>query len=282
MLTHTVFGRGEFLAYGQEFHGPLIALGVAMALAVAGRLLKAGFLAAASGGAGVVAGWYVLSSMPFAWVPRLLSDRLSVVAAGALLIALTAARFALNRGPWPPLLLTALGCGWWLSGAPQTHAALLADWPVGAGVALAVVAVGWLCAEPIADPLRPALAAFTLAASLHVVGASWSWTVMALVPACASLAMLAAPRMPSLVLLPLAADTAAVGSATDLTVGRFARGELRAVDAAVLSPLLALWLAPKLLGRLRLAGRAGPLLALLVAGGVAVGVAWGTLRLRGR
>jgi hypothetical protein len=282
MLTHSVFGRGEFLAYGQEFHGPLIALGVALALAVAGRLLKAGLLAAASGGAGVVAGWYVLSSMPFTWAPRLLPDRLSPLAVGALVLALTAARFALSRGPWPPLLLTTLGCGWWLSGGPLTHAALLADWPVAAAVALAIFALGWLCTGPVADPLRPALAAFTLAAALHVVGASWSWTVMALVPACASLAMLAAPRMPALVLLPLAADTAAVGSATDLAVGRLARGEIRAVDVAVLSPLLALWLAPMLVGRLRLAGRAGPVLSAVLAGAIAVGVAWGTLRLRGR
>ena len=91
MLTHTVFGRGEFLAYGQEFHGPLIALGVSLLLALAGRFLKAGFIAAASGGLGVVAGWYTLSTLPFSLAPRLLSDRLTVLAAAGLI--------ALEKGP---------------------------------------------------------------------------------------------------------------------------------------------------------------------------------------
>jgi hypothetical protein len=282
MLTHTVFGRGEFLAYGQEFHGPLIALGVSLLLALAGRFLKAGFIAAASGGLGVVAGWYTLSTLPFSLAPRLLSDRLTVLAAAGLVVALTAARFALNRGPWPPLLLMALGSGWWLAGGPHSHAELLAVWPVAAGIAAAVIAVGWFTAGPVADPLVPALAGATLAGSLDVAGSSWSWTIMALVPAAAALGMLAAPRMPALVLLPLAADIAATGAATDLTTGHLARGELRAVDVAVLSPLLALWLTPRLAGWLRLAGRAGPLLAAVLAGAVAVGVAWGSLRLRGR
>ena len=282
MLTHTVFGRGEFLAYGQEFQDPLIALGVSLLLALAGRFLKAGFLAAASGGLGVAAGWYGVSTLPFSLAPRLLSDRLTLLAAVVSLIALTAVRFAPTRGPWPPLLLMALGSGWWLAGAPHTHAELLAVWPVAAGIAAALIAVGWFTAGPVADPLVPALAGATLAGSLDVAGSSWSWTIMALVPAAAALGMLAAPRMPALVLLPLAADIAATGAATDLTTGHLARGELRAVDVAVLSPLLALWLTPRLAGWLRLAGRAGPLLAAVLAGAVAVGVAWGSLRLRGR
>jgi hypothetical protein len=282
MLTHTVFGRREFLAYGQEFHGPLIALGVSLLLALLGRWRKAGFLATASGGAGVMAGWYALSSLPLVFAPRLMSDRLPLLAAGSLTIALGAARLAPNRGSWPPLLLTALACGWWLAGAPESHARILAVWPIGLGVAVAVIAVGWLSAGLASDALRPALAAFTLAASLHVVGASWPWTMMALVPACASLAMVVAPGLPSLALLPLAADTAAVGCAADLSVGRLARGEFRALDIAVLSPLLALLLAPKLTDRLRAAGRLGPLVAMLIAGSIAVGVSWGALRLRGR
>jgi hypothetical protein len=275
MLTHTVFGRVEFLVFEREFHGPLVALGVSLLLVVAGRIFKAGLLDAAAGGAAVVAGWFVMSHEPFGIAPRLLSDRLTLLAAGALVVTLVAARVAGNRGLWPPLLVTAIGCGWWLAGGPHSHAELLAVWPVAFGVAIAVAAVGWLCAD--ADPLRPALAAFTLAAALHVAGGSFT---LALVPAVASVVMIAAPRMSPLVLLPLAADTAAAASVTELSVGRLARGDVRAIDIAVLSPLLALWLAPKLAGRVRAAGRFGPLLAALAAGAIAVGVVWAAIRLR--
>lgn len=282
MLTHTVFGRGEFLAYGREFHGPLVALVVALLLALAGRFMKSGLVAAASGGAGVLAGWYTMMNPTFALSPRLLSDRLPVLAAGVLIAGLLAVRFALSRGLWPPLVVVGLGCGWWLAGGPRSQSELQAVWPVIAAVALAVVAVGWLSNGPTDDPLCPALAAFTLAAALHTVGAPRLWMMVALVPACASLAVLAAPRMPGVALLPLAADAAAAGSATDLAVGRLARGEVRAVDIAVLSPLLALWLAPRLSGRLRTAGSVAPLLAALIAGAASVGLAWGIWRLRGR
>jgi hypothetical protein len=279
MLTHTVFRRGEFLSLAQEFHGPLVALGISLLLVVAGRIFKTGLLDAAAAGAGVIAGWFVMNHEPLTITPRLLSDRLTLLAAGTLAAALVAIRLAANRGVWPPLLVIAAGCGWWLAGAPHTRPELLAVWPVAVSVAVAVVAVGWLCAGAETDPLRPALAAFTLAAALHIAGVSFT---LALVPALASLPLLAAPRMSSLVLLPLAADTAAAGSVMELSIGRLARGEVRTVDIAVLSPILALWLAPKLTGRVRAAGRLAPLVAALAAGAIAVGVVWAAMRLRGR
>jgi hypothetical protein len=282
MLTHTVLGRGEFLAYGQEFRGPLIALGVSVLLVLAGRVFRAEWLSFSSGGVGVLAGWYVLLPVSFGFAPRLVSDRLPLAAAGTLAIALIAGRLGASRGLWPPLLLAALGSGWWLSGGPPTQAAVLAAWPVAFGVAIAVGTTAWLCTGPEGDPLRPALAAFTLAGALHVVNASWFWTIMALVPGFAAVAMVTASRIGPLALLPMAADAAVVGSAAELSIGRLTHGEFRAVDIAVLSPLLALWLTPRLALRFRAAGRIGPLLAAAVAGAIGVGAAWGAWRLRGR
>ena len=49
------------IAQWQQFHGPLIAFAVALGRALAGRFLRIGSLAAAAGGAGVVAGWYAVA-----------------------------------------------------------------------------------------------------------------------------------------------------------------------------------------------------------------------------
>ena len=58
------------LAQWQQFHGPLIAFAVALGLALAGRFLRVGLLAAAAGGAGVVAGWYAVTGRLWALPPR--------------------------------------------------------------------------------------------------------------------------------------------------------------------------------------------------------------------
>jgi hypothetical protein len=135
---------------------------------------------------------------------------------------------------------------------------------------------------PSADPLRPALAAFTLAAGLHVVEAPRAWVLVALVPGVAALPLVLLPRLSALALLPLTADIAVAGAGVVLTAGRISRGAITAVDAAALSPLLALWLAPRIATRLHSAGRFGALLGAVIAGAIAVAVAWGFMRLRGR
>jgi hypothetical protein len=282
MFAHPVFAKAEFLAWSRDFHAPLIALAAALVLALAGRFLRAGWLAAAAGGAGVAAGWYLLAPHPFAFPPRPLIERLPLLAAAVLLVALAALRLTPTRraGVW--VVLLALACGWWLAGAPLTRSEALAVWPVALGVAAAVGVTGWLGALRQADPLRPLLAAATLAGALHVAGAPAAWTNLALVPAAAALGLLAAPRLPGLALLPPAVDVGALAAVAALALGRIRSGGLRAIDVAALAPVVALLVAGALTPRLRGTGRLAPVLGCVLAGAIAVGLAWVAPRLIGR
>lgn len=284
MLTHNVFGSGDFHGLWREFHGPLVAFVCSLVLALAARLRGSVLAASLAGGLAVALGWFSMTAERLSLTPHAPMERLVLLAAATLLIALVAERFAAARGVWPPLVVTALGCGWWMAGAPLTRAGLFAAWPVELVVAIAVVAVTRLSGVigGTADPLRPVMAACTLAAALHVVGVSWFWVLGALVPAAALIPLLLVPRLPALALLPLTVDLAATKAAVSLSIGRLAHGGLSAADAAALSPLLALWLVPHATPRFRRFGRLGPLLAAVICGAIAVGVAWGAMRLRGR
>ena len=63
----------SIIAEWQQFHGPLVAFAVALGLALAGRFLRVGLLAAAAGGAGVVVGWYVITGRLWMIAARLRS-----------------------------------------------------------------------------------------------------------------------------------------------------------------------------------------------------------------
>ena len=278
MPIHFELGNATLLAYGHEFRGPLIAFAVALALALAGRFLRIGLVAAAAGGAGVLAGWYAISGRLWVTSPHLSVDDLTPLAGAMLLIGLLCARLGPGRGASIGMLLAAAFAGWWLSGAPMHLAGLRADWPIALGVAAAVLLFARLLAASMLEPLRLALAGLTMAASLHVVAAPPVWALLALVPALAAVAMLALPAMPGPVALPVAADTAAVGSLAVIAIGRFRRLGVGSIDVAALSPLLALWLVPHVAARLRVAGRAAPVVACVVAGAIAVAAAWGAHR----
>ena len=172
------------------------------------------------------------------------------------------------------MLLAALTAGWLLSGAPRHLAALRASWPIGLGVALAVLLFARTLADQALDPLRLALAGLTLAAALHVAGTPPIWTQLALVPGLAALAMFALPPMPGQAALPVAVDVAALGCLAVINLGRMPRLGFAPVDAAALSPLLAVWLQPRTAERLSRFGRAAPLFGCLLAGAIAIGCVW--------
>ena len=262
------------IAEWQQFNRPLIAFAVALGLAAAGRFLRLGPLAAAAGGAGVLVGWYAVTGRLWVVSPPVSIGELTAIAAVALLIGLLCSWSGRAHVAVAGMLLAALAAGWLLSGAPRHQAALRASWPIGIGTALAVLLFARALSDRALAPLRPALAGLTLAAALHVAGAASIWTELALVPGLAALAMLALPPMPGMVALPVAVDIGALASLSVLALGRLPRLGFGAVDAAALSPLLAVWLLPRTQDRLRFAGRAAPVAGGLLAGALAVGCVW--------
>jgi hypothetical protein len=265
-----------------DYRGPLIGLAVALGLALASRFTRSGWLAAAAGGAGVVAGWFALGGRIWVIYTRPSVDHLALPAAGALLIGLLGERLGRNRGPLVALALTAAVLGWWLCGAPRGQAELLLVWPIGLGAALAVVLFGRGLAGDATEPLRLALAGLAMAVSFHVVALPPIWLQLALVPAFAALALLALSAPPSLAALPIAADIAAVAGLAVIDFGRLPHLRVGAVDVAAAAPLLAVWLTPQLAGRLGLSGRTATAGAGVLAAAAAGGVTWIALRTLGR
>jgi hypothetical protein len=262
------------IAEWQHFHGPLIAFAVALILALAGRFLRVGLLAAAAGGAGVVAGWYAITGRLWVTQPQPSVDKLTEVAVGALLIGLLCYWLGPGRRAWIGVLFAALVAGWLLAGTPRDQASLRAGWPIGLGVALATLLFAYSLTLKTPGPLRLALAGLTLATALHVAGAPPLWTQLALVPGLAALAMFALPPMPGLGTLAVAVDVAALACLAAIILGRLPRLGLAATDAAALSPLLAVWLQPRTAERLGRLGRAAPVVGSVVAGALAVGCVW--------
>ncbi|HEY2620205.1 MAG TPA: hypothetical protein VGI78_22890 [Acetobacteraceae bacterium] len=266
----------------QQFHGPLIAFAVALGFALAGRFLRIGLLGAAAGGAGVAAGWYAMTGRLWVISPQPAADELTALAAIALIIGLVCSWLGPGRQEWIGALLAALAAGWLLSGAPRHLAGLRANWPMGLGVAVAVLLFARVLTAKALEPCGLALAGLTLAVALHVAGTSPMWTHLALVPGLVALAMFALPPMPGLAALPVAVDVAALGCVTAISLGRLPRLGFAPVDAAALSPLLAVWLRPRTAERLRSLGRAAPLAGCLLAGAIAVGCVWLARLLLGR
>jgi hypothetical protein len=282
MPIHIDWGRIGVAAVPHDLRGPLIGFAAALALAVAARVTRSGLLGAAAGGAGVVAGWYVIGGRLGVTYARPSVDHLAFAAAATLVIAILCEWLSRNRGALFALSVTAVFIGWWLCGAPRNQPELLQAWPIGLGAAAAVALYARSLATDAVGPLRLALTGLTMAASFHVVMLPPIWTQLALVLALASLALFALPAMPGLGALPIAADIGAVGSLAVIDFGRLPYLRVGAVDVAAVAPLLALWLTPHLTGRLQFAGRAATATAGVLAALVATGVVWIAIRILGR
>lgn len=266
----------DLVADWHEFRGPLVGFGVALVLAMLGRFLRIGLVAAAAGGAGILAGWFAITGQLWVVTPRLSIDDLMLVAVVTLAIGLVSARVGTGRVAALGVLLAALFVGWLLSGRPRHVAQLRELWPQAIAVTAVALLVGHTLTNRPLEPLRLALVGLTLAASLDVVAVPPIWINLSLVPGLVALALLALPPMPGPVALPVAIDTAAVGSLIVIALGRLPHLAVGRIDIAALSPLLALWLLPFVAARLRITGRAAPLASSLLAGGIAVCATWAT------
>jgi hypothetical protein len=257
----------------QAYRGPLVALAVALGLALCGRFLRSSWLTIAAGGAGVVAGWFVLVGRFWSAPPVASSQVLPELATVTLCIGLICAWVGPGRVAAAGVPLAALATAWLLSDGPRHLAALRAIWPVALGVMAGVLVLARALTKAV-DPLRPAMAGLTLAASLHVIGASSLWVHLALVPALAAMGMLAIAQNSEAAVLPVAVDIGALACLVAIDLGRLPGLGFSGPDAAALAPLLAVWLLPRVTDRLRVAGRAAPLAGCLVSGAAAVGCVW--------
>jgi hypothetical protein len=259
-----------------------VALVISLVLAILARRGRSLLACMLASGAAVAAGWYMLTTGRWSWTPHQPAEMLLFLAAAALLVALAVQWYAPGRGPWPALLVIAVGCAWWMAGAPTTRDAFDDASRTIIAIVAIVIVVAYLSgamAGP-ADPLKPVMASGAMAAGLHVVGASSEWVMIALVPAAAALPLVLVPRLPAIAMLPLAADLAAAGIAASLSIGRLAHLRVTSADAAVVSPVLALLLMPRVTLGCRRLGRLARPVAALVCGALAVGVAYGVMRLR--
>jgi hypothetical protein len=262
------------MQYWHQFHAPLLALGVALALALSGRFLRVSLLAAAAAGMGVLVGWYLITGALWVTTPRLSIDDLVQIAAVALVVGIGTTRTGPGTIAILGALAAALFAGWWLAGAPRHLAGLRANWPIALGTAAATLVFIRALATGALQPLNVAMAALTLAASLYLVAAPFVWLQLALVPSLAALVLFALPSMPAQAALPLAADIAAIDCLAVVTLGRLPHLGVSPIDVAAASPLLALWLVPRMAPRLGFAGQATPLAACLLSGGIAAAIAW--------
>lgn len=254
---------GDWPALWLAFRAPLIGGALALVLALVARWRRSALLFAATGGAGIAVGWALIAGIPTTFLPpKDMAARLPAIATVSGLLALLTAWLAPQRGRWPCLILLAVASGWWLAGVPRAVAEFT---PV---VLLAGGLVAWhgLAARQLGrgGHGRLVLAALTFALALWVARAPATWLLLALAPALASLALLLVPAA-ELALLPVAIDLAAVMAATLLATGRLPRG-LGALDVAVVAPVLAVLVAPRL--------RLSPLLGGALAGAIAVGATW--------
>jgi hypothetical protein len=283
MPIHIAWDRAGLPAVWHDFRGPLIGLATALGLALASRFSRSGLLAAAAGGTGVVAGWYAVGGRLWITLSRPSAGDLAAVAAVALATGLLATQLGgRNRGVVLGSLLAAAVAGWWLCGAPRSQLDLLRSWPIGLGVGVAVLLYVRILATDALDPLRLALTGLTMAASFHVAMLPAVWVQLALVPAVASLALLALPAAPGLVAFPIAVDIAAAGSLAVISFGRLPHLRVGPVDVAVVAPLFALWLTPHLASRIGFVGRAAATSAGMLAALIATGGVWLAVRVVAR
>lgn len=230
---------------------PILALCVALLWAV---LLRRGRWAALALPLGALLG--------FAWVmggfsatPRQLPERLPLLAAGALLLALPLAA-GLRGAPGIVLaLLAGAGTAWWMAGAPLTAADLQRVIPVLLLLGLLVPVLH----REAAGPWRAQAALLALLAGLWAAGAPGPWLLLGLVLAGAALPFaLGAGPLPEAARLPLVVLLAALLAGPLLTRGAPADW------MGALAPLCALLLVPPAPGGRRAAWQA-PLLLLLAA-----------------
>jgi hypothetical protein len=154
-----------FDAVPADVRGAVVALVVAVAALVAGRLLRMPRLSTLALALGVAAGCLAVTGV-IAASPRQLAERVPMLAVIGLLAAVAVAAL---RHPWLRLAAGVAGVavgGWWMSGAPLHPDTLVRAAPVAAALAVAMGAAALRGTGPAAT-----VACAVLAAGLALAGA---------------------------------------------------------------------------------------------------------------
>lgn len=163
----------------QPYLGPLLALAVSLLLAL---LLRGRGLAGLALALGAFAGlWWVLGGLSAS--PRQIPERLPLLAAGAVVLALP---LCLMGRAWLGAVLAVLGgllTGWWMAGAPMVMADLRRVLPVLLVLALLVP----LLHREATGPWRVLAAALALLGGVWAAGAPGPWFILALLLLAAAL-----------------------------------------------------------------------------------------------
>lgn len=244
----------------------LAALGVALALGLAGRATGARWPVAASGAMGALAGWMALlpgaAALRAVLAPRATADFLLLPAAAAALAGIISTRLRGRAERWLLWALAALA-GWWLAGAAPARPEFWRVW-------LAVILAAWLLARGVGGAGasgaggRAMAVALALWGGLLLAGAPPVWVTAALAAAAAGAAWPLGGALPPVLL-------AAVAAAADLGAGRLVQGRVNAADLACLLAPGAASLVPRMAARL---GRAGRVMAVPTAAALTAGAAW--------
>ncbi len=271
-LLSTGFWQHQALLAWQQGRAPIVAGALALAVWLAGRLLRAPGLQAAAAGLALCVGW-TLALGGLTVTPHVAAERLTMLAVAAL--AMGPAVDWSGRAAGLAGFLLAVAAGWWLAGAPRSDAEAGLVLPHMFCLALGVLLALRLLRAP-RSKWSVTAAAVTLWGGLAVTGAPAVWTGCALVLVAASLGQVAAPRGMQTVRLPMAAGMAGLAGLAVLMLGRLGRGGVSRFDLAALAPLLAIWALPRLTTGMP---AAGGLVAAGASAAVAVALVWAASRL---
>jgi hypothetical protein len=223
-----------------EVRPALLAAALALALLLAGGLLRRPRLQSAACGAGLLLGWGAVAGLARPGVP----GSLPLLALAALVAGLLADGLGGRRSGPAAGVGVAVLCGWFLAGAPHSRVGISAALPaLVLGSLATLLAVRAL--ERARDPWRAAAAGLALLAGLMLAHAPAIWIAAALAALVSCLGWWARLRGAA-VLLPSAVGLAVPAVAAALGAGRPAGLSLTRTDLAALAPALALWLAGQL------------------------------------
>ena len=244
--------------------GALLGAAFALLVALLARATGRGALSGLAAPIGIAVGWAMTIGLVIA-SPRQIVERLPALAVASLPLGLLAGLVATRPAlVWTVTGLGALGCGWWMAGAPLHGPDLLRAAPTAAMVAGGTI----LAAVLLQTAWQPVAASLALALALSLSTLRGPQDALAIVAAAAVVAAGLGGTAPSPAMrVPLAVMLAALAAIPPMVRGTLPDWMIAATAplAILLAPLVARRLPPE---------TAQILAALIVAAPLLIAIAW--------